>query len=297
MKQFFETIKDSIWNPNFYAVMDSRTTRETLNYFLSLLFLTTFIAVAVISVFAVPAGLSFLNQSANFAATKYPANLKVILSNGTASTTPAGAHVLSLPPEFFSSEEKAQLAAQGVNNLLVINTQTGFENLKQFEDAKTLVLLTADSLVAEKDGGFEVRPIPRSLSLVVTKPFVEMWSAKILFIGKLILPFLIAFGFLVLYVMGAVTYFVCAAVAALILWAIAGLAKREGHYRQFLNTALYVITLPILLDLLLFVAGNPRGLSLPLIVVLVVVIWALNVKIWEKTNLPSTSVTEPPAKT
>lgn len=59
MKTFFETVGKTVWGPKFYVVTDSRTVRESLNYFLSLLFLTSFISVAVIAIFAVPAGLSF----------------------------------------------------------------------------------------------------------------------------------------------------------------------------------------------------------------------------------------------
>ncbi len=298
MKNFFEKVKQSIWDNNFYAVMDSRTMKETFKYFFSLLLLTVFLSTVVITIFVVPAGLSFLRKSADLVATRYPAELQIVLGGGLATTTPAGVFSFSFPKELIGSEGQAVLSKQGLDHFLVVDTRGNLTDLKQFESARTMTLLTRNSFVVKKqNGGFEVHTIPTDMKLAVNKVSIGMWMQKAISLVKFILPILIIIGFIVLFIGSVVKYFIFAIIAGAVLWLIALLAKRRGKYKQFLKTALYAITLPIIFDfLMILITGYGRGLPLFFAIAIAVVVWALNVRIWEKASLPSTDVNEPPEK-
>lgn len=220
--------------------------------------------------------------------------MKIIFANGTASSTPEAVYAVAFPSEFLNNGGRTALPSQNIKNMLVVDTSAVFTGKKQIEDDKTVFLLTKDSLVTEKNnGGFEVRPIPADLNLTVTKPFVEEWSSKIVTIAKFASPFIVAFGFLLLFITNAVKYFVFAAIAGFIMWGIAFVGNRKGNYRQFLNAALYAVTLPILLNLVLFILGAGVELAFGYVIAIAIVIWALNVRIWEKTS-PRWEKNEPP---
>src|SRR3989338_2137565 len=159
MKQFFITLRESIWSPKFYEVMGSRTSREGVRYFLSLMFFASFIITVVVSIFVVPVAIFGTNLVSKMVYDKYPADLTIIFKDSAASATPVKVYKLPVSPDIWSGSEIARLSGLGISNMLVIDTNSKFENVSQFNNAKTIALLSRDSLVVKSQSGFEVKSL------------------------------------------------------------------------------------------------------------------------------------------
>ncbi|HEY9584894.1 MAG TPA: DUF1189 family protein [Candidatus Paceibacterota bacterium] len=287
MKSFFETLKDSILSSSFYAVMGSRTPREGIRYFLSLSLFTSFIITVVLSIFLVPAAIFGVDLFSKLVSENYPSDLAITFNNGQAATSPEKIYNLPISSEFFSDSEINKLSAGGISNMLVIDTSSNFENISQFDNAKTMMLITKNAMVIRKDkAGFEVHSLNSFPNVTITKAKVEGVLIKLASTLKFVLPLIILVGFIALFVISSIVNLVLVAIAAVLIWALSNFAKRTIGYREAFTTALYAVTLSALFDLALLVAGRPNGLHSLTTILLIVLVWAFNVKLWKGTNLP-----------
>ena len=290
MKNFVETIKNSIWSPVFYKEMSGRSLHQAVGYFLSLVLASTFVAVVVISIEVVPGILTGSRLAADLMATRYPADLVVNFSNGEASTVVDRVYAIELPSELYSSAELSSLRGAGINNFLVIDTSANFDNQNQLEKAETLILLSKNSIVTKKKGGgYEVTPIVRDFRLTVDKNKVGMWSEKILPAVRILIPVGITFMFLGMFMGLALIYYIFAQISAFVIWLVSRLWHQAISLRQASVTSLYAISLSVLFDLLLIIFGLGGALSFGRSLLVVVLVWLMNTQIWKKPNLPAVS--------
>lgn len=286
MKQFFITLRESIWSPKFYEVMGSRTSREGIRYFLSLMFFASFIIIVVGSIFVVPAAVFGTNMISRLVSEHYPADLTITLRNGIASTTPLKVYKLPISGEIWSPSEISRLSSFGISNILVIDTESKFENISQFNNAKAFALLNKDSIALRAENGFEVKSLEKIPDITITKSFIQNILYRLTSLLKYMLPLLIVLGFIGMFIFSSMMYIVLAAIAALLMWALNGLTKRTGGYKEFFVTALYATTLPVLIDLALLLLGRPNSFHSLTVILIIVLVWVFNVKIWVKPNLP-----------
>ncbi len=293
IQEFFKTVKSSVWGPEHYAVMASRSIRGAIGYLLSLIFLVSFLIIVFISVFAVPAGIAGINYGSVFVAEKYPTDLVLTFKDGAVTTKVAKPYVFKIPKNDLVPSKK-NVSSDKVENFVVIDTSINFENISQFESAKTSVLLAKNAIVVSKEGGFDVRPIPKEFNFIVTKEMVLSKISSFLPLVKYIIPVIIILGMLGLFVLTAIKYLVASLITGLLIWLIGKIAKRQGAYKEFFVTALYANTLPLILGLVLFFFGQSLGLPGGWDILIATIVWAVNVKIWEKPNLPTTKVGDAP---
>lgn len=294
MKDFFTTIKNSVWNREFYAVMASRSPKEGFKFFFSLVLAITFVTVVFLSLAVVPIFISSTKFMADLVVNEYPKDLVLVIKNGSASTTVARTFKMTFPTDQVWAKNVEDLRKNNFDNFLVIDTLSSFDNSKQFEEARTFILLTKDKIVAsESGGGYKVNPIPREVNLTFTKEFVAYWVAKIMPLIKYIIPFIILLTFVAVYIFAAVFNLFVILISALLIWGIATLTKRGGKFSEFFTTAIFAATLAILSDFVLTLFSL-NGLSMFEMVLISVLVWLVNVKIWEKPNIPQTEVVEAP---
>lgn len=292
MKEFFKTVRSSIWDPAFYATASSRALKEGVKYLGSLAILAAFIAVVVLSVRFVPVVLKNVGVVTNLIVTNYPTGLVMTFDRGAVTTSEAKAYFMKLPPEIFKQSELDKLKMMGVENFAVIDTRSDFESSDQWRSAQSLILLSRNAVVMEDKGGYKVQPLPRDLKLVVDKGVVSGWASQIMPIVRVVLPTLIIFGFVVFFIGNFVLYTIYALLAALIIWMIARLVKRPGRYGEFLTVAFHSVTLAVLVDLFLIIFGLPMAAAMSRAILITVVVWMVNVEIWKKPELP---VANPPS--
>jgi len=293
MRQFFITLRQSIWSPEFYEVMGSHSTRQGIRYFLSLMFFVSFVITVVVSVFVVPAAIFGANLASRVVSEHYPADLTITFKNGAVSAIPQKVYKLPVSSQIWSPGEIAKFGEMGISNMLVIDTESNFENVNKFNDAKTLVLLNKDSVVTKSNSGFEVKSLKEFPDITVTKTYVQNVISRLISSIKYIAPLLIVLGFIGLLVFISLMYLVLGAIAAVLMWALSGLSNRKGRYKEFFVASLYAVTLPVMLDLAIMVSGRSNFSFHYLTTILIIVlVWAFNVKIWKRTNLPM--VKEPP---
>jgi hypothetical protein len=234
----------------------------------------------------VPAVLGGVGLVSNLVVAKYPADLVINFNNGTAITSEEKAYALPLPSEIFSEKEVAKLRDMGIENLAVVDTRANFDNIGQWQAAKSFVMLTRNAIVSEDRGGYKVQPLPRDFKATVDKALVEKWVKQLMPIVRVLVPLLIVLGFVALSVANFAAYFIVALVAGLIIWLVALLMKRRGQYREFLTAAIYAVTLAIVVDFFFLLLSLPAGGAGMRTLLITVLVWMVNVEIWKTPDLP-----------
>ncbi len=257
--QFFESIKDSIYGPDYYRGLLRKPFSYSLKYYFSLVLVLAFVVTLVLSFSVVPAVNTFLKSAAAKVLEYYPAELQIRVMNGTASTNVAEPYVLPLPEEL-----KTQLASgaaqdedipKDIVNLLVIDTKNPF-TVEAFKNFKTLSLLTKDNFIYLRKGAITIHPLDKISDYTLNKAKVQSFVAKVkpylAFISPLIVLVLFMvfagmFGLELLYLV----------LFALVVWGIARVRNIQVGYGKSYQLGLHLITVALILDAIgiLFQAG------------------------------------------
>lgn len=246
---FFNKIKSSIYNPDFYSKIKNEGIWGALKYFFLLVLIITVINTLILArelLVTVPTEIrNFVNQTVS----SYPADLEVKLEGGQVSTNAQEPFFVPIPQD----EEYS-----GINNILVIDTKTPYSAV-QFEQYKTLAWLTRDTLFFQNDD-FDQRSIVLTDvdNLTVNKSFVEEIASKISPWVNMSGPILVAIVFLGMFIGFSfnLTYFLFLAIFIFILSSI---FKWGLNYSASYKTAIYASTLSFIVDLILFNTGVYTG--------------------------------------
>lgn len=274
--KFFQTVKDSVYNPGFYMVLPMRPVAESVKYFARLVFLIS----CILAIFPIIAGIALLSRQDKVGSVRtqiveaFPQDLVVNVKNGEVSTNATEPYSIPQPPVL---REEMMRWMKGkttydVNNLLVINTRKPIE-LTDFQTYRTLAVLGRNEVgfYSPDRGSIEIQSL-RNLS--VERPidresfgsFVDSgWSAikSILVVLMILSPFLI---FIAIFV----AYLIYLILGALVVWLASAIRHTRMTYGQSYQAGLHLITLPLILSFLI-----PFILHLPFVFTLALFVMAL----------------------
>lgn len=234
---FLKTIQDSIYSPQFYSTVLTKSFRKSLGYFfLLILLLTTIRGVILINPFLVEAPKQLQKFTAEVI-NCYPKDLEVKIINGQVSINSGG-------PYFLSSCEGL---GQG-QNLAVIDTKTPFSSTK-FDEYRVAIWVTKTDVVYKRNQ-FETRSYSLAqvkdfkLNKDSLKSFSNLLTPWIKFVG----PVLLILAFLGIYLSYNFRLIHLLTIAAL-TFLLGKILKQNISFGQGYKVGLYAITLGLIVDL------------------------------------------------
>lgn len=250
MKTTFETFKKSIYDPVFYRAAASEPLGGIFRYYAKATLLLSVIMTIGLGFLLGPAIVSFVKIGASeLVKSYYPVGLVVTIEKGEAT--------INMPEPYIVSGRGDTLVAlkkQGLENLLVIDTQHEFEK-KTFEEYKTIALLTKTEIVTRSDNGqTTIQELRRMPATTISQDFLLSWVEKVR--GKL--GYIVLGGAVAAFVaiaLGYMVYLVPLLLFALIPFFIAWLKRAPLSYGGAYQMSLYAIVPALVLKTLLNLFG------------------------------------------
>lgn len=236
--KFLQTIKDSIYNPHFFAGLQHNRVRESVGYYYKLI-----VILSVLSVIPfIPVINTLLSKNVFDAlAHQYPPDLVVTVTDGSVTTNQKEPYTIT-----YTQDNKSV-------NALVIDTKTPFSP-NQFDEYSTSLIIKKNFIVL-KDATSQIKmyPLTQIKNLIVNSNNVQQWLEALRGTLKTLIPIFIItvyIGYIIAYSLKLVYLFL----AALLVMLITYLAKHPRSYMKSYQIAIHASTLPILvlvgLDLL-----------------------------------------------
>lgn len=231
---FLKTIRNSIYSPQFYSTVLTKSFKSSLGYFLLLILFLTIIRIIFLIkplLLDVPAQLKGLLQEM---VDCYPKDLEVKIINGQVSINAEEPYLIS--------------SCEGGTYLAVIDTKQTFSPEK-FNLYKAAAWVTKDSIVYKKS---EVETRTYSLAQVkdfklnqqVLNSFYQKFSPYLKFVG----PILLVLSFIGLY-LAYVLRLIHLLLLASLIWLLSRIFKQTLEFGQSYKVGLYAITLGLIVDL------------------------------------------------
>ncbi|MBI4038849.1 DUF1189 family protein [Candidatus Daviesbacteria bacterium] len=234
--KFFKTVQDSIYSPQFYSAILTKSFKSSLGYFLLLiLFLTVINLLTLIKPVFIEAPLA-IQSFAQTMINCYPKNLEIKISNGQVSTNVS-------EPYFISSCE-----GNKSKDLMVLDTKTPF-SAAQFESYQVSTWVTKDAIVYKKNdietNTYNLNKIKDfKLNKELINSYYQMFSPYLKFAG----PILIFLAFVGIFLSYDFRLLYLLLISSLI-WLLGKILKYNLVYGQSYKLGLHAITLGLIVEL------------------------------------------------
>lgn len=252
--QFLKTVQESVWGKAFYEKVRGEGAGQAVKYFLLLMASVAIITSLVLAVTVTVAWKSApkLAEIQQMVANLYPHELVLTWKNGEVSSNVDEPYAILFPKEWLSHQDRKDDFPMA-ENLLVIDTSKSVD-ANDFERYDTMLILGKDSVGSRdaRQGKVQIQNFSRYnfddfqldkekvLSLVgMLFNFLKWVFLALLFA----LPLLIFVGL-------SLKYLVYLIFGALIIWLVAKLRKVDLTYGMAYKLGLYLLTLPILVNVL-----------------------------------------------
>lgn len=252
--RFLKTVKESVWGKVFYEQVRGESAGQAIKYFLLLMASVAIITSFVLAITVTVAWKSApkLAEIEQMVADLYPNELVLTWKNGEVSSNVDEPYAIPFPKEWLSHQERRDDFPM-VENLLVIDTSKSVD-ANDFERYDTMLILGKDS-VGNRDarqGKVQIQNFSRynfdDFQLDKEK-VLSLVSMAFNFLKWVFLTLLFALPLLI-FVGLSVQYLVYLVFGALIIWLVAKLRKVELTYGVAYKLGLYLLTLPILVNIL-----------------------------------------------
>ncbi len=252
--QFLKTVQESVWGKVFYEKVRGEGAGQAVKYFFLLMVSVAIITSLVLAVTVTVAWKSApkLAEIQQMVADLYPHELVLTWKNGEVSSNVDEPYAILFPKDWLSHQDQKDDFPMA-ENLLVIDTSKSVD-ANDFERYDTMLILGKDSVGSRdaRQGKVQIQNFSRYnfddfqldkekvLSLVgMLFNFLKWVFLALLFV----LPLLIFVGL-------SVKYLVYLIFGALIIWLVAKLRKVDLTYGTAYKLGLYLLTLPILVNVL-----------------------------------------------
>lgn len=239
-----QTIKSSIYSPEFYSTLPEKGLKYSFKYFFTLILTLSFIGTILFSIEIIPKMVDFLDRFSGAASEIFPEDLVITFQeNGTVSINQEEPYLIPFPEEF-----RKDIEFEGVKleNLVVIDTKTPFSH-KLPEQYKSFLVMGREEIVAW-NGSDQSRVL--SLNdidkvVVVDRAFVSTIAAKFNSFLRWIPVFFvfIMFGF---FMAGGSMKLAYLFIGALLVMALARIKKRPIVFKEAYQIGLHAATPAIL---------------------------------------------------
>lgn len=242
---FIETVRDSIYSPQFYKEILQRSFGKALGYFLLLVLLLTLLQTIFSAPFLLTTFQAEVQKMIETGVNKYPADLTVTIKKGQVSTNVQEPYFLAVP-----EDDNNDRKMEDINNLIVIDTKTPF-SISQFDQYKTAAWVTKDSVFyrsGANNSEVKVFALNQIDDLTINKEQVQMWAEKITPWVRYLGPTLLVLAFIGLYViyMFRLSYLLF---LSLVVWVLSKMFKSNITFGQAYKMNLYAVTLALLVEL------------------------------------------------
>lgn len=270
--KFLQTVKDSIYNPQFYKEIEGQKVSLSMKYFAKLILLVS----CFVAIIPFVSGVGLLTWKQDVIANihtqiidTFPRELSVHIKNGEISTNVEEPYAIVLP-DTLKRDVSHEKIPYPINNLLVINTQKPIET-SDFKEYQTLAVLGKNEIgiFSPNAGKVEIQSLDTfhleyTLDRTSFEVFVDhAWRVlKIIgIVGLILLPFLIFVGLFI-------GYAIYLLFGALVIWLAAHLTKKSLTYGQSYALGLHLVTLPLLASFVfIFLFHTPFVFTLILFVI------------------------------
>jgi hypothetical protein len=247
VRKFIATIGESIYSPNLYRGILTRSFSSSFGYFVLLCLLLSSISAIWVSVDIVPSIRNDAESVVTSFARVFPDDLSVTIAAGKAMSSIPGPIFINL----FASSSIDTKTEIGATNFLVVDTQNPF-TLEQYKNYDSLIWLTGEGIITRnREGKIEIVSLQKIATTTIDKAYVVNAANKIsplISVFAYLMPiliFLVAF----VYYFSTLLYLL---IGALIVWLVAYLCKVELGYKKSYQLALHAVTLPLILNLIIF---------------------------------------------
>lgn len=236
---FFQTIKNSIYSPDFYKSIPKKPFKESFLYFLLLALILTTIHVLTFAGSLLINTSKAIQQLASETISCYPQDLEIRITNGVASSSAKEPYTIP-PCEALASYEKN----------IVIDTTIPFSQEK-FDEYNAAIWLSKTELVY-RESKLETRSYSLSqikdftLNKQIIDSFYKKFTPIISFIG----PMLVVLSFIGIY-LSYILRLIYLIFFAVLVWVLSKLFKSVLSYGQAYKISLYATTLWLVLGIII----------------------------------------------
>jgi len=280
---FLETIKNSIYNPEFYHELKEKRTRSSFGYFFKLTILLSFASTIFFSVVLMPPLSRFLStENLSNLVNLFPEDLTVTIKNEQVS-------IAGTEPRYI--EFNAPLPA-GKKHFLVIDTKTPV-TLDNFKRQESVMWIAKNSFVVENKTKTTIQTLKGIPDLTINRATINAQLVKMQPLIKL-LPLILICAIFIVMVASYAIKLVYLLIFALLVMLIATTRRIHFTYDESYRYAIHLITLPLLIDTcLILVPGFTRGI--PFLFTAIAVVTALfNIQPRPVPLPPADAKTPPP---
>lgn len=268
MKQLFNAIQNSVYNPQFYRELESKPLRYSLKYYSAFAVL---VAIILTIVSSVPLVVNISTAVSGFPQKffeYYPDDLEVTVTNGVLSTNVDEPYVLPVPSEFTDIARE-----NDISEFVVFDTKEPF-SIEQFNASHALVWVGARQFAyRDKNSAVRIQGFEPNSNVTINETklrkaesyispyyhFVGPVLVVLIFMGLL---FALGFNFLYLFL------------GALFIHLLLRVMKQKMSYGRCYQIGLHALTLPVLIHVLLAVSPFAfSGLPLTATIVMLVVVY------------------------
>lgn len=222
-----------------------------------------------------------LVEKGNRLAEYYPQELEILIKDGKVSTNTGEPYFIELP-----KEAKSEIDSEKVlENILVIDTKNKF-SLEEFNNYKTVALLTADSFVYEnQQDGVVIKQLKDIKDFKLNSSIVNGCVNKIKPYFILLYP-LVALAILLGVFMVLATKLIYLFFGGLVLWILFKVMNAKIGYKKSYQLGLHLLTLPVIFESIMMVI--PFEIPIPFLFTILLIILALiNIKKESQKNIAS----------
>ncbi len=276
---FFSTVKNSIYSPEFYKGVTQRSLFSAILYFLLLSVLVTIIQSINPIVSFVTVGEREVQKFVSSTVNSYPQELEVKIQNGKVISNVTEPYFIPIPA-YMDSGAKSEY-----RNIAVIDTKTPF-SASQFNTYKTLAWVSSDTvfILGDNKGQIKTIDLSKTSDFKINKTIINSFVQKFSPLLKLLTPIVVIFvffGILFLHLLRFVYLFFL----ALLLKLLFNLLKQPKSYGDSYKIGLYAMTTATIFGLLLGFVHFP-GIPLSFTVITIIMV---------ALNFPSSKI-KPPVK-
>jgi hypothetical protein len=251
--KFFQTVRDSAYNPTFYRQSIAGEGPSPIKYFFRLIATVSIVLVvsSAVSFFVWLSSVGGVDAFRSTALALYPEALVLEYRDGHVTSNVDEPYLIPIPDRFKETSEPTGDPSSALDNLLVIDTTHTIvpEDLARH---KTAVILGGDALWFRDSDGISVESFatwkrePFTVDRAAAVGLVDAVAKALIpvsVIGFVLLPFIfffaLSFGYLAYLLFGA-----------LIIFIVAKVRKTDITYMQAYKIGLFLITVPIAFGLI-----------------------------------------------
>lgn len=283
MNFYWQKLRDNVFNQKYYQAVIQGSARTSLNYYFKLAFWLALFYTAIIAIVFLPTFLNLAHQVVNDFTAAYPAELKIHFQNSEASVNQPEPVVIPLPAaESSLFNLQTDSTKRGIiANLLTVDTrQTATSGV--FMSSRSLFYLDKNSMwgFGGQNGKLMHRQLPTDTNVIIDRTFISNLSNRLNWFLVIFTPFSV----LLVYAL-ALIFFVFSLLEALIVailaWLLFKLGKTQGSGEQSLwsqawKASLHAITLPFVVNLVVFVTYPSFALNFSFVVTFALLVIYLN---------------------